>query len=447
MRRITAIFAPVLAMTAAAVFGFGLVPAVASGLALAAPATGGPTLWVSSATTVTGNGTGCAHPGFNAIQAAVTAAPADATIKVCAGTYTEQLQITGSVTIDGLGNVIVQLPASPVVATTACDTVSGAGSDQDGISICGNNVSVTMNNVVVDAAWTTTVCNDNLYGILVAGGATLSFDNSWVVAAGAYPLNGCQGGIGIEAGMAWTKPVEVGHLNMSDSWVSGYQKNGIVIDGWRSTGIIAHSTVTGAGPTPSIAQNGIQVSDAGRAVITATRVSGNECDDTAASCGANGLLDVQSTGVLFYGAARGSEVVDCRLSYNDIGAYYVANAAGIPVKKPQVTFTGDIFTDNRYEGAVLDQGSASITGSSFSRGAVGIEVLQYSGQNGQTFGSYSVASYDHFADMHHATVDVLSDRQQGDKPGTFTITHSDIYSAKVLDNSKNLPIIHRFDTK
>jgi hypothetical protein len=429
----------------AAVAGAAVVAALAYGAGPAAAASG-PTLWVSSSTTVSGNGTSCSDPGFNTIQSAITAAPSGATIEVCAGTYTEQLQIASSVTINGVGNVIVQLPSTPADSTTACDTAQGTGAyqpDQDGIAVCGS-ATVKLDNIVVDAAWASSVCDDSLYGILVGGGATLSFDNSSVIAAGAYPLNGCQGGIGIQAGMSWTTPVEVGHLTMTDSSVSGYQKNGVVVDGAKSTGTISHSTVTGAGPTTAIAQNGIQVSNGAGAKISYTTVSGNECDDNAAPCGANGLTDTQSAGLLFYGAASGSSVSHSRLSYNDMGLYYSANPAGSVVRKPQVTCTDDNFIDNRYEGAVLDQGSAFITDSSFSRGNIGIEVIQYSGQ---THGSYSVATYDKFSSIHDATVDVLSDRNAADKAGTFTVNHSQILEAKVLDNSKNLKLIRSHNTK
>src|ERR1700689_3242803 len=239
----------------------------------------GTTLWVSTATTVSGNGTSCADPGFNTIQSAITAAPAGATIDVCAGNYTEQLQITQAVTIVGLGNVQVTLPAAPVDSTTACDTAKGTGAfqpDQDGIAICGN-ADVTLNNIVVDAAWPSSTCDDSLYGILVGGGATLTFTDSAVTAAGAYPLNGCQGGVGLQVGMSWTKPVEVGHLSMSDSWVSGYQKNGVTVDGLHSSASITYTTVTGAGPTQQIAQNGIQVSNGANAYIATSTITGNEC--------------------------------------------------------------------------------------------------------------------------------------------------------------------------
>ena len=63
----------------------------------------------------------------------------------------------------------------------------------------------------------TTAC----YGILVGGGDTLVMSNSAVVAGGAVPINGCQGGIGIQVGMAWTTPVERGHLTLTNVTVCG----------------------------------------------------------------------------------------------------------------------------------------------------------------------------------------------------------------------------------
>jgi hypothetical protein len=437
MRRIPVLLGS--AAARAAMAGAAVIAVLACGVVPAAAANT-TTLWVSSSTTVAGHGTSCTHPGYNTIQSAINEAPAGATINVCSGTYTEQLQITNSLTINGMGNVTVQLPSTPADSTTPCDTAQGTGGyqpDQDGIDICGN-VTVALDNIVVNAAWATGVCDQSLYGVLVAGGATLDFTDSAVIAAGAYPLNGCQGGIGIEAGMSWAKSVQVGHLVMTDSWISGYQKNGIVVDGSKSTGTIGHSTVDGAGPTTQIAQNGIQVSDGATAQISYTTVSGNECNDNAAPCGSNGLTDTQSAGILFYGGASGSTVTNSTLSYNDMGMYYSANPNGKQVTKPQVTCTSDTFTDNRYEGAVLDQGAANITHSSFSRGDVGIEVIQY---KGQTFGSFSEASYDSFSTISNATVDVLSDRAAGDEAGTFTVTYSQILAAKVLDNSRNLTLV------
>lgn len=425
---------------AASVGGLAIAPAAAN-------AAGPTTLWVSTQATVTGNGTGCGNPGFNSIQDAVNAAPAGSTIQVCAGTYTEQLQITRSVTINGKGNVFVALPSTPGNSTTPCDTAPGTGqfqADQDGVAICGN-ADVALKNIVIDAAWPTSTCDDSLYGILVGGGATLTFSGSAVTAAGAFPLNGCQGGVGIQVGMGWTTPVGVGHLNLTDSSVSGYQKNGITVDGWQSTATINDAVVTGAGPTPSIAQNGIQVSSLGKASITNSTVVGNECSVNAAPCGANGLTQTQSAGVLFFGAATGSTVSSSHIADNDMGLYYVANASGRAITKPALTISGDTFTDNRYEGLTLDQGIANVTHSTIENGNVGIEVLQYAGSSGQTFGAKSVASFITFSKIHVATVDVNSDAAPGDKAGSFTISSSNTHASKVKDNSKNLPVIQKSD--
>ena len=403
----------------------------------------GPTLWVAKAATVAGNGTSCSAPGFNTIQAAIDAAPGGATIRVCQGSYSEQLQITSSVTIEGSGKVSVKLPASPANATTACDTAPGTGSyqpDQDGISICGA-IRVTLTGITVSAAWPTSTCDDSLYGILIGGGAQVTISKSAVSAAGARPLNGCQGGIGIQDGMGWTTPNEAGHLVLSHSIVAGYQKNGITVDGKGSTARISYATVRGIGRTTQIAQNGIQVSNDAQAFITHTTVTGNECDVSV--CGPDGLTQTQSTGLLFYGAARGSSVTHSTIAANDIGVYYSADPSSGRPTRVQVLISGDDLTRNRYEGVVLDQGRAEVTHCTISSGDVGIEILQY---NGQAFGSTSIASYDTVKLMSNSTVNVMSDRAAtGDKPGSFTIGHSNIDTAPVRDHAANLPIVRFHD--
>jgi hypothetical protein len=400
-------------------------------------------IWVSGAPTVAGGGTSCAQPGYNTIQAAISAAPSRATIRVCQGTYAEQLQITSPVTIQGVGTVIVELPATPANSSTACDTALGTGSyqpDQDGVAICGIG-TVRLIHLTIDAAWPSGTCDDSLYGILVGGGATLRFVDSTVTAAGAQPINGCQGGIAIQDGMAWTTPVEVGHLITEDSSISGYQKNGISADGAGSTAVISDTTVTGAGATPAIAQNGIQVSNGAKAQVLYSKITGNECDVSV--CGPNGLTQTQSTGLLLYGAARGTTVANSTIAGNDIGVYYSANPGGAAPTQQEVFIVRDRLSGNRYEGVVLDQGSADVSHCTFKWGNVGIQVLQYSGQ---TFGSKSFASYNRFRHMHVATVQVLSDNAaSGDLQGSFTIIRSEIDTAPVLDNSTNLPIIRRFD--
>ncbi len=202
-----------------------------------------------------------------------------------------------------------------------------ATTNQDGISICTPG-TVSITGLTVEAKWAGNVCNENLYGILVAGGATLKATNTTIDGAGAFPINGCQGGVGIEVGMHWTNPVQVGHATLKGVTVENYQKNGITIEGRGSTATIGTTTVQGAGATPEIAQNGIQVSGEGQAKIKSSKISGNECD--VVSCGGEGFSQEQATGLLFYGAAAGSSVASSTIEGNDIGAYYLSASGTSP---------------------------------------------------------------------------------------------------------------------
>jgi Right handed beta helix region len=431
----------------------GLVAAVSAsacvGVAVSAPPALGwsaTSLWVGTATARAG-GTSCATPGYNTIQAAINAAASGQQIKVCAGTYTEQLQITKSVAISAVGTVVVKLPSTPANATTTCDQQMAAGNpgnppeqDQDGISICGD-VTVSLAGITVDAAWATGTCYDALYGVAVEGGATLRFTRSQISAAGAVPLNGCQGGVGILAGDSQGSPAQVGHLDMTSSTVTGYQKSGIVIDGTGSTGVISNSVITGAGPTPQIAQNGIQVSNGAGATITASDVSGDECDYPSV-CGSDPLSQAQAGGIIIYATDAPVLVTGCTLSDNDMGVYYEADPSRpVPVSATAV-IDDDRFDQNRYEAVELDQGAAVVEDSQMSGGDVGLQALQYSGQK---FGIHSVATADTIQNMSVATVQVLSDQASGDKPGVLVVAGSQIHPGQILNNSANVELIQLGD--
>ena len=98
-------------------------------------------LWVAPHA-ANGDGRSCAQNGFSSISAALAVAAPNAMIHVCAGTYTEQPQITEPLSIKATGGAVtVAVPASPVVATTSCDSAMDAAGgslppDTDGISVC-----------------------------------------------------------------------------------------------------------------------------------------------------------------------------------------------------------------------------------------------------------------------------------------------------------------------
>jgi hypothetical protein len=357
------------------------------------------------------------------------------------------VQITGasSLTIqpaDAHTGVELEVPATPANSTTSCDTAPGTGSyqpDQDGFAVCGSSAThVTVTGLTFNEAWPSGTCNDSLYGILVGGKSTLKLLHSEIVAGGAVPINGCQGGIGIQVGMGWTTPNEAGHAILSNDTISGYQKNGATIDGKGSTASFWEDTVDGAGATTQTAQNGIQVSNGAFATITRTTVTGNECN--VASCGSNALTDYQATGVLFYGAARGSLLTDSTITNNDIGMYFASERATLS-STAEVGATFDKFTSNRFEGIVFDAGRARLANDTIRLGDVGVELLQY---NGQPYGDFDRITTTSIKQQTAAAIEILSDQAPtGDKPGAAVFTNCPI-SGPILSNSSNVTVtIHR----
>jgi hypothetical protein len=395
-----------------------------SGLLIPAACASASSLWVSNSEPVSSPGNSCAHPGYSTIQSAIEAAGAGASIEVCPGTFVEQLTITKSLKLNaanGAGTAKVVLPANPADSTTSCDTAPGTESyqpDQDAVSICTTG-TVTVTGMSFEPKWANSVCDDSLYGILVAGGATLKASDVTVDGGGAFPINGCQGGIGIQVGMAWTSPVEVGHATLAQDTITNYQKNGITIDGRGSSAKVNDVTVIGAGATPETAQNGIQISNGAVAKISSSSISGNECDN--ASCGSDAFTSTQATGVLFYGAGTRSKITSSALGENDVGVAVYSTQPTQP-SSPEASISGDLFSGDRYEGFALDQGNVQIKHDTIvGPGNIGIDLFQY---EGQAYAPNSSAAKDHIEGMSEAAIKVESDKAPGDHPGSFDITGS-----------------------
>lgn len=308
--------------------------------------------WVSQTALPTGADRSCPTAAYATVQSAVLAAEAAETlsprtvptIEICPGTYSEQVTILKSLVLTrapvaaGLGPVTIQLPAAVGgnqalgLSTTNCqadDAAQGIQVPQSVIEVCsarpgGANaigVGVSINDITVQGNWPSTVCYDSLYGILVGGGAALSLTNSTVEQVGAYPLNGCQGGVGVQVGLSPTD--QIGLASLSGDVIETYQKNGITVDGPGSYGAVAGTTITGDGPTPAIAQNGIQFSFGATGSVTRSTITGNNYTGTGVA---------SSTGVLVFGGGgsacgigpssplvKYATFADNRLIGNDVG--------------------------------------------------------------------------------------------------------------------------------
>ena len=287
--------------------------------ASAASAAGPSQLWVSQTGLPTGADRSCPTAAYATVQSAVLAAETAETlsprtvptIEICPGTYSEQVTILKSLVLTrapvaaSLGPVTIQLPAAVGgnqalgLSATNCQADDAAQSvqiPQSVIEICsarpgGANtigVGVSINDITVEGNWPTTVCYGSLYGILVGGGAALSLSNSTVEQIGASPLNGCQGGVGVQVGLSLTD--QIGLATLSGDIVETYQKNGITVDGPGSYGDIDKTAITGDGPTPTIAQNGIQFSFGATGSVTRSTITGDNYTGTGLASAAGILV-------------------------------------------------------------------------------------------------------------------------------------------------------------
>jgi nitrous oxidase accessory protein NosD len=392
-------------------------------LALALPALANASgSWVSKS--AVGTNESCASPGFNSVQAAIEAAGPGATIRVCGGTYTEQLEITKPVKIEhvvGENRATIAMPGTPADSLTSCDTAPGLEAGQkDEISICTSG-KVSLTSLHIEAVAPIETCAGGLYGIFVAGGAELTakFDTIIGASTSLDAFKGCQHGVAVEVGSA--KAEEVGHAILKEDAVSGYEKNGPTVAWTGSTLKVLNSAVTGAGPTPFIAQNGIEVAFGGKGVIKGTNVLENECD-VAEVCGASNLEE-QASGVLFFGAAAGSLVNSSTIASNDLGIYF-ASTNPAQASSPEVKMSGNHLTSNRDEGIVLEQGDASLVEDTITgAGDVGVDIVQSASQ---PYASDATASSLTIEGQSVAGIGVLSDGLPGDPSGSFSIKNSSI---------------------
>ena len=137
----------------------------------------------------------------------------------------------------------------------------------------------------------------NYYGVVVNAAAADVTDSS-IHDIGESPFNGAQHGVGVlyttidQAGET-TGDAATGTL--SGNTITNYQKNGVVVSGDGAAVSVLDNTVTGQGQIDYIAQNGIQISYGGTALVRGNTVTGNWY--TPASYTACGLLFYQASGV------------------------------------------------------------------------------------------------------------------------------------------------------
>ncbi|HEX6032475.1 MAG TPA: right-handed parallel beta-helix repeat-containing protein, partial [Tepidiformaceae bacterium] len=214
------------------------------------------------------------------------AAPGD-TVLVKEGTYAEQIDIPTSIQLIGEGS------SKPIIVPPG--PLSG---DKNLVTIRGAGVSVEVSNLTISGPGAGS-CGSIMAGIFVRDGAYAHIHRNEILEIRDNPFSGCQNGLGILIGRNFAGTS--GTALIEDNLITGYQKGGIVVDGPSSFAEILDNEILGDGATPSIAQNGIQVSRDATASI-----KGNHVED-AWYAGANwtstGILIFQTDDVIVQGNA------------------------------------------------------------------------------------------------------------------------------------------------
>ncbi len=205
----------------------------------------------------------CIGPSpFTSIQAAVTAAPPGSTVRVCPGTYAEQVVVTKALNLVGIttgnssGAVIVppsSLAAVSRLLTTDCVVYQILASSARKVNL--QNLTLDWMNQDLPAT-TTGACTspDDVMGILYQNASGTM--NNVVTRNQQLPsVPGNQAGEGIFAESSGGNS----QITVQNSAVHDFQKNGITTNGTGISAEIENNSVRGSGPNPNIGQNGIQL--------------------------------------------------------------------------------------------------------------------------------------------------------------------------------------------
>jgi len=300
---------------------------------------------------------------YTTIQAAVNAVEllaAPRTVRVCPGTYAEQVLITGSLTLEGLAangfagvsasgpnNPVIVSPSGGVAVSTNDLYPYGGDANQPTAAqilvqtpsnALAKPIVVNISNITVDGSNNQlNSCATDLVGIYYQNASGTVDHVTTRYQELSQSLFGCQDGLAIyvQSGYGTSGTANV---TVENSSVHDYDKNGITADGSGTVATITGNYVVGIGATPLIAQNGIQLSDGAGGKISSNTVTddvyvnASDCYDAGdpadSSC-------YSATGILLYdsGGTSGTPVT--------ISTNTVSNTQGAIVAYTDGTSTPD----------------------------------------------------------------------------------------------------------
>jgi parallel beta-helix repeat protein len=211
----------------------------------------------------------CPDAPYTSIQAAVVDAGPGDRIKVCPGTYQEQVRIPAGK--DGL-TLYSKVPWQAVIKAPPVMTLPNS------IVLVDGSHNVTIRLFTITGPFTHPGCAlsvERHTGVrITGGGSSLIYGNRITQIRDITPgFFGCQDGIAVLVGRSVEG--QTGTAWIRNNLIDKYQKGGIVVDGSGSYAEIEKNVVTGEGLTDITAQNGVQISRGAKADVEHNRISKN----------------------------------------------------------------------------------------------------------------------------------------------------------------------------
>jgi hypothetical protein len=283
----------------------------------------------------------CPKALYSTIQNAVNAASSGDVIKVCAGTYPEQVVISKSLTVNGDNGAII----SPVSVSANTSSLA-SGQPIAAIVLVQNTTAVTIQNVIIDGEGNgISGCSPDLIGIFYQNASGLLNHMAVRNVELAPDDNGCQSGVGVFVQSAGASSV----VTIENSSIHNYQKGGITANEAGTQVTINGNVVTGVGTATGAAQNGIQIGFGASGTIHANTVANHvyalctglmECPTTATD-----ILVFQSDGVT---------VDHNNAGVSQTGIAIVANSANVA--------SNTVFDSVVFDGVLLQGNNNAATG-------------------------------------------------------------------------------------
>ena len=256
---------------------------------------------------------------YTTIQAAIDAASSGDVVLVCPGTgpYDEQPVIDKPLTLRGLLDATIQ--PSPMTANSS--NLTSLEPIAAGVLVEGT-AGVTVESLTVDGSLNGLGdCGTNPVGIYFrnSSGSVKNVAVADMRLSGG--LLGCQVGLGIfvQSGGGGSSTVLV-----QGSSIHGYQKNGITANEDGSALTARNNRVTGLGPVPDIAQNGIQLGFGAAGTLEGNLIVNHVWTGcTPASC------SFVSANVLVFEAADGPVVRRNGMANAQVSIYYFGVDGGV----------------------------------------------------------------------------------------------------------------------